>query len=443
VTTAPHALDPDKVHRDLAFLTGCLREVLEEAGQVELARALEPEANDVSAGLASLSTEALAQGLSLGLHLRSIVEENAAASLRRELEREGGPEAVPALFGRCLAELRDEGVPRDEVLAGLARTRAELVLTAHPTEAKRATVLEHHRRLYLLLVQRESARWTPAEQGHIRDEIKGLLELLRQTGELFLEKPDVASERRNVVHYLRNVFPSVVPLVDERLADAWLHVQGAALPPHEPCALPTLTLGTWVGGDRDGHPLVTAEVTAQTLAELRAEALALLDHELAELAGLLSVSARRERSVASGLSPVPSALVERLAAMRAALSPGRGGAAALDRNPDEPLRQLVSGMRALLPVERHDAAREPVLGYREPGELDADLALAERAPGRARGAHARPDARAARAACARHRGLSPGCARRAAEQRPARARGGAALGRGGRERRQLPLVERA
>jgi hypothetical protein len=85
VTTAPHALDPGKVHRDLAFLAGCLREVLEEAGQVELARALEPEANDVSAGLASLSTEALAQGLSLGLHLRSIVE--------REGRREPAPRA--------------------------------------------------------------------------------------------------------------------------------------------------------------------------------------------------------------------------------------------------------------------------------------------------------------------------------------------------------------
>jgi phosphoenolpyruvate carboxylase len=241
-------------------------------------------------------------------------------------------------------------------------------------------VLEHHRRLYLLLVQRESARWTPAEQGHIRDEIKGLLELLRQTGELFLEKPDVASERRNVVHYLRNVFPSVVPLVDQRLADAWLHVQGgrAALSRAGRAA------------DADARHVGRRRSRRAPARDRRGHC---ADARRAARRGARAARprARRARGAAQRLGapraqrrerPLARALGARLAARRhAGCALARAGAAraALDRNPDEPLRQLVSGMRALLPVERHDAAREPVLGYREPSELDADLALAERA----------------------------------------------------------------
>ena len=85
--------------------------------------------------------------------------------------------------------------------------RVELVLTAHPTEAKRTIVLEHHRNLYLLLVKRENQMWTPYEQRAIREEIKTLLSLLWRTGEIFLHKPDVAAERRNIMHYLYTVFP--------------------------------------------------------------------------------------------------------------------------------------------------------------------------------------------------------------------------------------------
>ena len=85
--------------------------------------------------------------------------------------------------------------------------RVDLVLTAHPTEAQRTIVLEHHRNLYLLLVKRENRMWTPYEQRAIREEIKTLLSLLWRTGEIFLHKPDVAAERRNIMHYLYTVFP--------------------------------------------------------------------------------------------------------------------------------------------------------------------------------------------------------------------------------------------
>ena len=92
------------------------------------------------------------------------------------------------------------------------------MLTAHPTEAKRTIVLEHHRSLYLLLVKRENQMWTPYEQRAIREEIKTLLSLLWRTGEIFLHKPDVAAERRNIMHYLYTVFPDVLPVLDRPTA---------------------------------------------------------------------------------------------------------------------------------------------------------------------------------------------------------------------------------
>ena len=95
------------------------------------------------------------------------------------------------------------------------------MLTAHPTEAKRATVLEHHRELYLLIVQRENTMYSDLEQENIRHNIKQTLYRLWKTGEIYLEKPEVNDELRNVLHYLTNVFPEVIPIVDRRLKQAW------------------------------------------------------------------------------------------------------------------------------------------------------------------------------------------------------------------------------
>ena len=88
------------------------------------------------------------------------------------------------------------------------------MLTAHPTEAKRLAVLEQHRALYSLMVRRENQMWTPQEQEAIRNEIKVTLERLWRTGEVHRTKPGVAEERRNVIYYLQEVFPSVLNDVD-------------------------------------------------------------------------------------------------------------------------------------------------------------------------------------------------------------------------------------
>ncbi len=195
-------LDPQKVERDLAFVMGCLSEVLVEAQEHRLARQLPWRIADAAAGDDSVSPDRLSRAYSIAFHLLSLVEQNAAIQQQRSTEAAHGPSALQALWGQSLEQLRDRGLTADQIAATLQRVQVELVLTAHPTEAKRTIVLEHHRSLYLLLVKRENQVWTPNEQRAIRDEFKTLLSLLWRTGEIFLHKPDVAAERRNVMHYL-------------------------------------------------------------------------------------------------------------------------------------------------------------------------------------------------------------------------------------------------
>lgn len=352
----------EKIHSDLDFIIACFREVLEEVGEDELSKSLPWPRCAPATG--EDSHRRTAQAYSISFQLLNKVEENTSVQMRRQVESREGLGEVSGLWDQNLHRLKTLGLSDREIASYLSKIRIEPVLTAHPTEAKRASVLAHHRRLYLLMVKRENKMWTPFEQTEIREKIKTELERLWRTGEIFLEKPDVASERRNVIHYLSNVFPNVQSVLDQRLRRAW---QVAGFDPAliaRPEQLPRLSFGNWVGGDRDGHPLVTASVTRQTLADLRWHALDLLHQQLTQLAGRISLSDRRQK--------VPEALLNRITELAHIL--GEQGREALERNPQEPWRQLVNLMLARLPFEK--ASSEQKTGcYPQAGELLSDLNL--------------------------------------------------------------------
>ncbi len=133
------AADPERTQRDVDDLVARLREALVSLGEHDAARCVADE--DGPRSLQTLSGATLSQLLSVLFHLRTVAEENAAVQFQRTTERDEGLCAVPALFGECLQELRRSGASPDEIAALLAKTKVELVLTAHPTEAKRATVM--------------------------------------------------------------------------------------------------------------------------------------------------------------------------------------------------------------------------------------------------------------------------------------------------------------
>ena len=336
--TSSKTSDPTKIDDDIRFLMQCFREVLEETGDHAIATAL-PWGDQPAEPPGDITPLRLTQAYSIAFQMLNIVEENAVVQYRRHLEKEDALRCISGLWSQNLAMLKQHGIADHQIAAELARTRVEPVLTAHPTEAKRFTVLEQHRQIYLLMVQLENQMWTPHEKRAIRDSIKVALERLWRTGEIYLEKPDVASEVRNVIYYLRNVFPEVLEALDQQLVQAWVEAG------YDPALLsgsgnwPQLRFGTWVGGDRDGHPLVTSETTERTLLELRTHALELLHEHLSALGQKLSLSRLSQ--------PAPDMLTIHLTQMVDRL--GQIGKAALDRNPDEPWRQAVNLMLVRLP----------------------------------------------------------------------------------------------
>ncbi|NKQ37035.1 MAG: phosphoenolpyruvate carboxylase [Chloroflexi bacterium] len=364
--TSSKVADFEKIDRDLRFLIGCFREVLTELGEEDMALCL-TWADTEGEMPPTVHPVHLAQMYSIVFRLLNMVQENAVNQYRRALESEQGIVRLSGLWSQTLHQLQQAGLNGQQIAAELPAIHVEPVLTAHPTEAKRATVLEQHRELYLLLVKRENQMWTPQEQAAIREEIKVALERLWRTGEIFLDKPDVLSEVRNVRHYLRHVFPDVLPVLDQRLRQAW---SGADFDPAliaRSDSLPRLSFGSWVGGDRDGHPLVTADVTRQTLRQMRLDALELLQQRLIKLVKNLSLSDRLQ----------PPTLDFRRQIDDMAKQLGEHGRFAIQRNPEEPWRQFVNLILARLPFD--PASDDPLQidengrHYQRPSELIADL----------------------------------------------------------------------
>ncbi len=354
-----------KISRDLDFLIKCLHDVLVEQGEGCIAASLPwlPAPENAAGGVADPSVpERLPQAYSIAFTLLNMVEENAFAQNHRRMAAAGELAQHSGSWENSLRRLIAAGFAPEEIAASLSEVKVEPVLTAHPTQARRRTMLEHQREIYLLLVQRENQMWTPAEQDDIREQIKATLERLWRSGDIPWEKPDVASEVRNVLHYLRTVLPTVLSLLARRLRDAWRDTGlDPSLLDNRSAAMPQLTFGNWVGGDRDGHPFVTNAVTAATLAQLRAAALSLISEQLTRLAGRLSLSEQ--------LQTAGEALTSRLSEMVAGL--GVQGAEALSRNPDEPWRQFINAMLAMLPDGQPDTSAR----YSRAHELLADLEL--------------------------------------------------------------------
>lgn len=353
----------NKIRTDLHWIMECFRDVLTDLDETQLAQAL-PWINEQNPDIPadSPAEDKLIQALSISFQLLNMVEENAAAQFRRKLETQGGTKAIRGSWGETLHQWQEAGLSEEQMAALLPQLHVQPVLTAHPTEAKRVTVLSLHRELYLLLVKRENTVWSTNEKKELREQVKALLERWWRTGEIYLEKPDLAAERNNLLHYFKNVFPRALQRTDQRLRDAWAE---AGLDPARIATVehfPRLRFGSWVGGDRDGHPFVTPHITRETLGIHRQAALELIHEELKALGSKVSFSAYS--------NAVSDDFKEVLA--QKAYAHGAAGQEALARNPNEPWRQYVNLL--VLNLE-HTLAGRPREGYREASELAADLTV--------------------------------------------------------------------
>ena len=301
------------------------------------------------------------QAYSIAFRLLAHSEENAVAQENRRAQAGNLDKSPSGSWQRALEAAQRADLSPEGILELLHQVQVEPVLTAHPTEAKRQTVLEHHRRLYKLLVSLENSMWTDAERYSIRRELMSCLELLWRTGEVFLEKPGIEDERRLALHFLSQAFPKALPDTAKRLYAACRRLGYADDVAEHAMYAPGFRFGTWVGGDRDGHPGVTATTTRDTLRLLRNTALESLDTALSDLGQRLSLTARGSAE-ARAMRASCEARADALGAL---------GAEAMERNPGEPWRQWINLLRTRLQLEPSAG------GYRDSGELLADLHVLE------------------------------------------------------------------
>jgi phosphoenolpyruvate carboxylase len=311
--------------------------------------------------------EACLRAQGIWFQLLSIAEQNAGMRRRRQTETERGIDQVRGTLAQVLHDVAKEGIAGPEQVRALLRDlRIRPTITAHPTEAKRVTVLEKHRRIYRKLVDLESPRWTPRERAHVIDGLRTDIELLWMTGELRLEKPTVPQEVYWGLHFFSETLfeatSEMLEKLDRALGQVW---------PAERFEIPPLLqFGSWIGGDRDGNPFVTNEVTRRTLHENRVASLHRYQHRLGELVRTLSIT---ERAL-----EVPSAF---RAALARALELSADGPAIVARNPGEIFRQFLACMaRRLDGAIRHaeEGRTAPAAdGYGSADELLLDLRTLE------------------------------------------------------------------
>ncbi|SHF60054.1 Phosphoenolpyruvate carboxylase, type 1 [Mariniphaga anaerophila] len=356
-----------KPYADLEFLLECFSEVLVENNEAALAAQIpwisesEPRFDDENA-------QKLLHLFSISFQLLNLSEVNGAVQNRRARQENSGLESVSGMWADIFNDLKLKGLREESIAECLRQVHAEPVLTAHPTEAKRPVVLALYRQLYLLLVKRENSMYTSYEQEEIKYDIKQILHKLWFIGEIFIEKPAVESELENVLYYFHKVFPEMIHYLDYKLKQAW---EKAGFNPQlveDTENFPVLSFGNWVGGDRDGHPLVSFDVTRKTLEIFRLHALSLLKSMLNELSDKLSIYCN--------IDSLPSYFIERMDELYGEMD-------IASDNPDEPFKKYIQFIKEKLPITENASGgiklQDAVSSYSNSDELQADLLVLKKA----------------------------------------------------------------
>ncbi|MBS1868289.1 MAG: phosphoenolpyruvate carboxylase [Actinobacteria bacterium] len=356
------------LRRDIRMLGDLLGRTLERQEGAELLALVErvrtsirSDRDATAATLAALdaaTARRLVRAFGTYFHLANVAEQ---VHRGRELSARGRRRGTLA---EAVDRIAAAGVAPAELSADLERLSVRPVLTAHPTEAARRTLLAKLRGVAELLDEHRAARGDAAAERRTERRLEALIDLLWQTDELRIAPPDVVDEARNVVYYLDALQRDAVPDVVEALAGELARV-GVALPVD---ARP-LVFGSWVGGDRDGNPNVGPEHTRRVLA-LHHEhgirgALAIVDELRSELSSsvrIVSATDALHASLARDLDALPE-VEERYRRL----------------NAEEPYRLKLTCMRQKLLNTRARLARgappQPGRDYADADELVAELEL--------------------------------------------------------------------
>jgi len=299
------------------------------------------------------------QAAGIWFQLTAIAEDVAQTQSRRDMEGDGARHRIPGTFDQVFARAAELGWHAENLAKALATAPIVTpVLTAHPTEAKRVTVLEIHRRISDRLRRLDAGSLTQGERVKMIAALRADIDLLWLTGELRLARPTVDQEISWGLHHVESALIDAVPDVMEMMERAFARTFSGAVTD----APNMIRFGSWMGGDRDGNPNVTNTVTAGTFKTHRIAALSALKDRLFAAAKILSIGA-------TSLSFQPE-FMESLE--RVLLASGNKDRIA-QRNHNEVVRQYLAAMIARIDLSIDEAEPGENGGYVDGQELVLDL----------------------------------------------------------------------
>ena len=369
------AVDND-LRADVRYLGNLLGRVLRETGGDDLLRDVESlraavidayeggdvdgaaRAESVVAGFSAERAEQVARAFTAYFHLVNLAEEHHRVRVLRHRGDDGGKpgDSFPATFHELVDQLG-----ADEAAARLESLRFHPVLTAHPTEARRRAVTTGVRRITDLIDERDRTKNATARAENERRLLEEIATLLR-TSPLRTTRPTPLDEVRTAMSVFDQTLFEIVPQV-YRLLDDRLQGEDAG---REPVQAPAFVrFGTWIGGDRDGNPHVTADVTRQA-AEIAAEHV---------LIGLTRAATRIGTALTLDSDQTPAdAGLTALVAAQESLDPDVAERIGI-RAPNETHRRALLFIAARIDATRR---RDDPFGYRGPEVLLDDLRTVQR-----------------------------------------------------------------
>ncbi|MBE9915314.1 phosphoenolpyruvate carboxylase [Paenibacillus donghaensis] len=277
--TANKSNSNNLLRRDVRFLGNILGEVLVHQGGNELLDIVE-KIRETSKSLRSVFLPELYEdfkeiiktlepdirhqvirAFAIYFQLVNIAEQNHRIRRKRDYERSAGETVQPGSIENAVQDLKDRQFSYEQVQEIIESLSLELVMTAHPTEAMRRAILDIHKRISEDVMLLDNPTLTFREREQLREKLLNEVITLWQTDELRAGKPTVLDEVRNGMYYFHETLFHVLPEVYQELE----RCLNKYYPGHNWHVPTYLRFGSWIGGDRDGNPAVTAEVTWETL----------------------------------------------------------------------------------------------------------------------------------------------------------------------------------
>ncbi|WP_338787051.1 phosphoenolpyruvate carboxylase [Metabacillus sp. FJAT-53654] len=201
------------------------------------------------------------RAFSIYFHLINAAESNHRIRRRREYQLQDNHVVQPASIESALLALKENEIDVTTIQNVLNTLSLELIITAHPTEATKRSVIEIQKRISTILKSLDNNMLTKKERKKLEDSLLNDVTILWQTDELRDRKPTVMDEVRNGLYYFDQTFFDVLPEIHQDLEEGLVE----QFPGHNWEVPNFLRFGSWIGGDRDGNPNVTPEVTWETL----------------------------------------------------------------------------------------------------------------------------------------------------------------------------------